>query len=166
MSDKPTFESYEHPSGGWGSLKAVATILQRERIPIQGARALSHQNKHGGFACVSCAWAKPAKPHAAEFCENGAKATAWELTAKRMPPGFFEAHTLSSLETWSDHALEEGGRLTVPLRWDQATDRYVQVGWDEAFAGIGAELRALRAQDPKSVVFYASGRASLETSYM
>jgi molybdopterin-dependent oxidoreductase alpha subunit len=59
-----------------------------------------------------------------------------------------------------------GGRLTVPMRWDAATDRYVEVSWKAAFAGIGAELRALRAVDPKSVVFYASGRASLETSYM
>jgi len=89
VSDKPTFESYEHPSGGWGSIKAVATILQRERIPIQGARALAHQNKHGGFACVSCAWAKPAKPHAAEFCENGAKATFAELTSLRAGVDFF-----------------------------------------------------------------------------
>ena len=34
--------------------------------------------------------------------------------------------------------------------------------WDEAFAAIGAELKAL---DPKSVIFYTSGRASLEASY-
>ena len=37
---------------------------------------------------------------------------------------------------------------------------------DDAFAEIGAELRALRREDPASVVFYASGRASLETSYL
>ena len=34
---------------------------------------------------------------------------------------------------------------------------------DEAFQAIGAELKAL---DPKSVIFYSSGRASLETSYL
>jgi hypothetical protein len=51
----------------------------------------------------------------------------------------------------------------VPLRWDAATDRYVEIGWDQAFSEIGAHLRKL---DPKSVVFYSSGRASLETSYM
>ncbi len=166
MPDTPKFEPYEHPSGGWGSLKAVSEYLLRERIPVAGARALLHQNKPDGFACVSCAWAKPAHPHVAEFCENGAKATAWELTAKRRPAEFFAAHTVTELEGWSDHDLEEGGRLTVPLRWDAASDRYVEVGWDEAFAAIGAELRALRAADPKSVVFYTSGRASLEASYM
>jgi anaerobic selenocysteine-containing dehydrogenase len=53
--------------------------------------------------------------------------------------------------------------LTVPLRYDSAADRYVEVPWDEAFERIGAELRAL---DPRSVIFYTSGRASLEASYM
>src|SRR5581483_3751007 len=35
--------------------------------------------------------------------------------------------------------------------------------WDEAFRAIGKELKEL---EPNSVVFYTSGRASLETSYM
>ena len=166
MSNTPRFEPDDHPAGGWGSIKAVATYLLREGVPLTGARALLFQNKTGGFSCVSCAWAKPAHPHTAEFCENGAKATAWELTSKRLSAGFFNRHTLTELESWSDHDLENGGRLTVPMRWDAPSDRYVEVSWDDAFAGIGAELRALRAVDPKSVVFYASGRASLEASYM
>ena len=165
MQETPVFEPYDQPAGGWGSIKAVVTYLTREGPSFSAAHALLRQNKPDGFACVSCAWAKPAHPHTAEFCENGAKATAWELTRKRLGSDFFEQHTVSSLETWSDHKLEEGGRLTVPLRWDAATDRYLQVGWDEAIAGIGAELRALR-RDAESVVFYASGRASLEASYM
>ncbi|WP_312795893.1 FdhF/YdeP family oxidoreductase, partial [Tianweitania sp.] len=40
------------------------------------------------------------------------------------------------------------------------------VSWGKAFAEIGRELSAIRADDPKKTVFYASGRASLETSYM
>jgi molybdopterin-dependent oxidoreductase alpha subunit len=151
------------PSGGWGSIKEVTTILLQEGIPLTGAALLKEQNKPDGFACVSCAWAKPANPHPAEFCESGAKATAWEATSKRIDPGFFARHTVRELETWHDHDLEELGRLTVPLRWDAATDRYVEVAWDDAFADIGARLRAA---DPKGIVFYSSGRASLETSYM
>lgn len=166
MADRIRIEPYEHPAGGWGALKAVGSILLREHIPVKGAEALWKQNKPGGFACVSCAWAKPEHPHPAEFCENGTKATAWELTAKRLGPDFFGAHTVSRLLEWSDHELEAGGRLTVPMKWDAASDRYLEVSWDDAFAGIGAELRALRAEDPASVVFYASGRASLEASYL
>ena len=47
-----------------------------------------------------------------------------------------------------DHDLEDAGRLTAPLRYDAATDKYVSVTWDEAFEDIGRELRAL---DPKRV---------------
>ena len=150
-------------AGGWGSLKAVATYLLRERVSGDAVTALRVQNKPEGFMCVSCAWAKPSKPHPAEFCENGAKATAWELTGKRRTPEFFAEHTVTELESWSDHDLEAGGRLTAPLRWDRASDKYREVNWDEAFAEIGAELRSL---DRESVVFYTSGRASLEASYM
>ena len=150
-------------SGGWGSLRAVATILAREGVPVTGAAALLKQNTTAGFMCVSCAWAKPRSPHAAEFCENGAKATAWEMTSKRRTPAFFAEHTLTELRSWSDHELEVGGRLTAPLRYDAASDRYVPVGWDEALTEIGTELKQLA---PESAVFYASGRASLEASYL
>ncbi len=49
------------------------------------------------------------------------------------------------------------------MRYDAASDKYVAVEWDDAFKDIGRELTAL---DPESVVFYASGRASLETAFM
>ena len=50
------------------------------------------------------------------------------------------------------------GRLTHPLVYDRASDRYVPIAWDEAFARIGAVLRAL--PDPNAADFYTSGRAS------
>jgi len=158
-------DGQSHTSGGWGSLKEVGTALMHEHVLLEGSKLLLHQNKPDGFACVSCAWAKPANPHPFEFCESGAKATAWEVTSKRCTAEFFERHTVKHLLAWSDHKLESVGRLTTPLRWDAASDRYLPVGWDSAFDEIGRELRALKAQ-PASVVFYSSGRASLEASYM
>jgi molybdopterin-dependent oxidoreductase alpha subunit len=141
----------------------VVHALGEAHIRLDGTRILLKQNKPDGFACVSCSWATPADPHPAEFCEHGAKATAWELTTDRCTPAFFAPHTLAELEGWSDLALESTGRLTAPMRWDTGTDKYVEVPWPEAFANIGARLKALQ---PKEAVFYASGRASLETSYM
>ena len=35
---------------------------------------LLHQNKPDGFACVSCAWAKPARPHPFELMVQKAAA--------------------------------------------------------------------------------------------
>ncbi len=157
---------YPHPAGGWGSVKEVGTILLDQGVLLKGGNLMLHQNKTDGYACVGCAWAKPANPHPFEFCESGAKATAWEITSKTIGADFFRKHTLTELRTWSDHQLEAVGRLTVPLRWDPDSDRYVEVAWEAAFDEIGQELKNLHALDPKNTVFYASGRASLETSYM
>ncbi len=154
---------YDGPAGGWGSLRGISSIYGKEWATPAALDTLAHQNKPGGFMCVSCAWTKPAHPHPFEFCENGAKATLWELTSRRCTPDVFAKHTITELKGWSDYDLEQTGRLTQPMRYDSESDTYVPVGWDEAFAGIAAELKAL---DPKSTIFYASGRASLETSYL
>lgn len=163
MGTKQDDHPDQPPAGGWHSVGAVGSILLRERAVVAGGRVLQQQNKPGGIACVGCAWTKPEKPHAMEFCDSGAKATAWEVTGKHLSAQFLAEHSLSELESFDDHQLEALGRLTHPLRWDSATDRYLEVPWDEAFAEIGSELRSI---EPQSVVFYASGRASLETSYM
>ena len=64
-------------------MKAVGAILTQEEVALFGSEILLKQNKTDGFMCVSCSWAKPASPHPFEFCENGAKATAWELPPRR-----------------------------------------------------------------------------------
>lgn len=154
---------YDGAVGGWGSLKGLSAVALREKPnPATLGKELLRQNKHDGFQCVSCAWGKPEAPNPAEFCENGAKATAWDLTRHRCTPAFFAEHTLSELRDWPDFDLEHQGRLTSPMKYDASTDKYIECTWADAFADIGSELKAL---DPKSVVFYASGRASLETSY-
>ncbi|MCD2325366.1 FdhF/YdeP family oxidoreductase [Sphingomonas sp. IC-56] len=154
---------YDKPSGGWGSVRGISLIAGKEKVSPGALDTLRRQNKPGGFMCVSCAWAKPASPHPFEFCENGAKATLWELTSRRCTPEFFAEHNVAELKTWRDYDLEQQGRLTHPMRYDHASDKYVPVSWEEAFRAIGDELRAL---EPKSTVFYTSGRASLETSYL
>ena len=162
-SPNPKPVEYHSPTGGWGSVRGIVEIFGKEWNKPSAIETLARQNKPKGFMCVSCSWAKPADHHPFEFCENGAKATLWELTTRRCTPDFFAKHTLKELRTWSDYDLEQQGRLTHPMRYDAASDRYVPCQWEEAFSAIGAKLKTL---DPKSVVFYASGRASLETSYL
>jgi len=163
MADEEETVHYDGAEGGWGSLRGIVDTAWRERASPAALDTLRRQNKVKGFMCVSCAWTKPAHPHAFEFCENGAKATLWELTTRRCTPDFFAKHSVTELKAWKDHDLEQQGRLTHPMRFDRATDTYVPCSWAEAFEGIGRELRAI---DPASAVFYSSGRASLETSYL
>jgi molybdopterin-dependent oxidoreductase alpha subunit len=163
MADNIPNPNSEGPSGGWGSLKGIASIYGESWPTPAALDTLARQNKPGGFMCVSCAWPKPVNYHPFEFCENGAKATLWELTSHRCTPDFWNDHTVDELRQWKDHDLEMTGRLTHPLRYDAGTDRYVEVTWDEAFVGIATILNRL---EKDSVVFYSSGHAGLEASYL
>ncbi len=160
----PGVRAYDGPAGGWGALKAVAGALGDQATVIEGGRTLLSANQPEGFDCPGCAWPDPKHTSSFEFCENGAKAVAWEATSKRASPEVFERHTVSELLTWSDHAIEDLGRLTEPMAYDAASDRYRPIGWDEAFARTGAALRAL--EHPDQAEFYASGRASNEAAFL
>ncbi|MFC5758562.1 FdhF/YdeP family oxidoreductase [Rhizobium sp. GCM10022189] len=157
-------ESYEHPAGGWDALKAVAKTLKHQQIVAQGSATLLRANQPEGFDCPGCAWPDPKHTSSFEFCENGAKAITWESTARRVAPEFFGEHRVSELWEWTDHKLEDQGRLTHPLKYDSATDKYEAIDWDDAFNLIGAELNKLAS--PDEAEFYTSGRASNEAAFL
>ena len=151
-------------AGGWGALKSVAIQLLGQGIPAKGARTLLSANQPDGFDCPGCAW--PDREHAStfEFCENGVKAVAAEATSKRATPALFAEHTVTQLLEQDDFTLEDHGRLTDPMVYDAASDKYVPIAWDDAFALIGRHLRAL--DDPNRADFYTSGRTSNEAAFL
>ncbi|HUD91962.1 FdhF/YdeP family oxidoreductase [Sphingobium sp.] len=155
---------YDGPAGGWGALRAVAIAIRDQMGASTDTRALLQMNQPDGFDCPGCAWPDPRHTSSFEFCENGAKAVTWEATVKRVDPDFFAAHSVSQLWEWTDHDLEDAGRLTQPLRYDPDSDHYVPIAWDDAFARIGAGLRALDHADQAE--FYCSGRASNEAAFL
>jgi molybdopterin-dependent oxidoreductase alpha subunit len=155
---------YEGAAAGWGALKAVADAVRGQMAVAKETRGLLSMNQPHGFDCPGCAWPDPKHTSSFEFCENGAKAVTWEATAKRTTPEFFAAHAVSELWSWSDFDLENEGRLTHPMVYDPATDRYLPISWDEALARIGATLRDL--PHPDMAEFYTSGRASNEAAFL
>ncbi len=155
---------YSGPAGGWDALAAVAKAVRNEMGASTNTRALMEMNQPDGFDCPGCAWPDPRHTSSFEFCENGAKAVTWEATSKRVTPEFFAQHAVSELWDWPDHALEDAGRLTHPLRYDAGSDRFVPVSWAEAFSGIAARLNAL--EHPGQAEFYTSGRASNEAAFV
>ena len=164
MSERKAIHPYHHPAGGWGALKALSEHLVEQRIPIKGATTLRCMNQPEGFDCPGCAWPDPKHTSSFEFCENGAKAVAWEATAKRCAPEFFADHTVTELSTWSDYDLEMVGRLTHPMAYDGGSDRYLPISWIEAFSIVGRHLNAL--PDPNMAEFYTSGRTSNEAAFL
>jgi molybdopterin-dependent oxidoreductase alpha subunit len=157
-------KAYDDPAGGWGATKALAQTLARQQIIIQGTRTLLKANQPQGFDCPGCAWPDPKHTSSFEFCENGAKAVTWESTAKRVGPDFFAEHSVAKLWQYSDHWLEAQGRLTHPMRYDRASDRFEPVSWQDAFDDIGRRMRAIA--DPNDAEFYTSGRASNEAAFL
>ncbi|ODA66481.1 Formate dehydrogenase H [Methyloligella halotolerans] len=153
----------DHAAGGWGAVNAAEKQLSRQKILMKGNKLLLSMNKPGGFDCPSCAWPDPKKPKLAEYCENGAKAVAWEATKKRTGPDFFAEHTVTELLTWSDFELEDQGRLTHPMGYNAETDKYEAVDWHTALSEIGTFVRE---QDRKRVELYTSGRTSNEAAFL
>lgn len=165
MTDrKPRYRTYTSPAGGWGAAAATAKVLMEQSVVGKGSRALLAMNQPGGFKCPSCAFPDATCTKKLEFCENGAKALAHEATKFRVTRDFFARHSVSDLMQQSDYWLEMQGRLTEPMRYDAASDHYVPVSWDDAFALIGRHLRGL--DSPHQAEFYTSGRTANETAFL
>jgi molybdopterin-dependent oxidoreductase alpha subunit len=155
---------YDGPAGGWGALRAVAKALRDQMDTVSGGKLLLKNNQPDGFDCPGCAWPDPKHTSTFEFCENGAKAVSWEATKKRATPAVFAEHSVSELLSWTDHEIENLGRLTHPLTYNREADRLVEISWEDAFARIAAHLNAL--PDPNMAEFYTSGRASNEAAFL
>ena len=156
---------YDHPSAGWGAARSVGQVISHAGDPLDTFKALFVMNhEDGGFDCPGCAWPDDPTGLRLDICENGVKHVAWETTKQTIGAEFFAQHTVAELEGWTDYALEAAGRLAEPLRYDAATDRYVPIGWDEAFALVGDTLRSLAS--PDEAAFYTSGRLSNEATFL
>ncbi|RBO82962.1 FdhF/YdeP family oxidoreductase [Nocardia puris] len=162
---RPEFHPYHHPAAGWGAAESVTRFLAKEGEGIAGPRAILKMNhENGGFDCPGCAWPDDTKGLHLDICENGIKHVAWEMTHKRVDAAFFARHTVTELSGWSEFELENQGRLTEPMSYDPATDRYLPISWPEAFELAGRTLREL--DDPNQAAFYTSGRLGNEATFL
>ncbi|WP_156292347.1 FdhF/YdeP family oxidoreductase [Serratia oryzae] len=163
MKFKPSIKPYRGAAGGWGSLEATTRYVFDSKQPLKNLRNLLRVNKARGFDCPGCAWGDD-NHSTFSFCENGAKAVSWEATRSAVEPAFFAAHSVSTLLQQSDYFLEYQGRLTHPMRYDAASDRYQPISWPAAFALIAQHIRQM--DNPSQIELYTSGRASNEASYL
>jgi molybdopterin-dependent oxidoreductase alpha subunit len=159
----------EQPKKKAAGVPAVLSSFKfgfREMGPTRTGKVFLKMNQDRGFDCPSCAWPDPdsKRKHAAEFCENGAKAVAWEATRKRVPRAFFAEHSIDELNEIPEYELGKLGRITEPMLLRAGSDHYEPVGWEEAFHVVARHLRAL--DDPNDAVFYTSGRTSNEAAFL
>ncbi|HEV8694575.1 MAG TPA: FdhF/YdeP family oxidoreductase [Lysobacter sp.] len=164
MSQRKPIDVYLKPAGGWDALKSSWHALREQQVVMKGASTLLRTNQPTGFDCPGCAWPDRNEHSTFEFCENGVKAVANEATSKRVTRELFAAHSVAWLSEQEDQFLEAQGRLTEPMLYDAASDRYVPIDWEAAFAKIATTLNALAS--PDEAIFYTSGRASNEAAFL
>jgi molybdopterin-dependent oxidoreductase alpha subunit len=155
----------QHHAAG---VPAVANAMRHaltQMGPTRTYKTLTELNQKEGFDCPGCAWPDPdGHRHAAEFCENGAKAVAEEATTRRADAGVFASHSIAELAAHSDYFIGKLGRLTEPMHLAPGDDRYRPVPWDRAYEIIVGHLKGL--DSPNEAIFYTSGRTSNEAAFV
>ncbi|MFB6538487.1 FdhF/YdeP family oxidoreductase [Streptomyces noursei] len=164
VQDAPEVSAPQHSAVGIPAITHALKISQQQMGVRRTALTLLRVNQKNGFDCPGCAWPEGDKRHAAEFCENGAKAVAEEATLRRVTPDFFAAHPVADLATRSGYWLGQQGRLTHPMYLPEGAEHYEPVTWERAFDLIAEELTAL--DSPDEAVFYTSGRTSNEAAFL
>jgi molybdopterin-dependent oxidoreductase alpha subunit len=164
IQDAPQVSAPQHAAAGLTAIGHTLRIAQAQMGVRRTALTLLRVNQKDGFDCPGCAWPEGDHRHAAEFCENGAKAVAEEATLRRVTPDFFAAHPVPDLAQRSGYWLGQQGRLTQPMYLPEGADRYEAVSWERAFDIIGEELTALAS--PDEALFYTSGRTSNEAAFL
>ncbi|MGB5811818.1 MAG: FdhF/YdeP family oxidoreductase [Polyangiales bacterium] len=163
---KLRIEAPKDKAAGISSVRSTFVHMHRHGHGIPSAlRILARMNQKDGFDCPGCAWPDPDDRAAlTEFCENGAKAAAWETTTRRLSWEFFQRYSIDELAQKSDRWLGEQGRLTVPLMLRPGSRFYEPIDYDEAFDRIAKALGEL--ESPNEAVFYTSGRTSNEAAFL
>jgi molybdopterin-dependent oxidoreductase alpha subunit len=157
------FSKKPKKAGGLSSLTSTLKHIIQSQQPQTNIKNLLKANKDKGFDCPGCAWGDD-KEKLLQFCENGAKAIAWESTSKKVGSNFFAQHSVSQLQKQSDYWLEYQGRLMEPMKYNKKTDHYEPIQWQDAYQLIGDKLKSLTS--PDQAEFYTSGRASNEASFL
>ncbi|EWH10737.1 molybdopterin oxidoreductase, alpha subunit [Catenovulum agarivorans DS-2] len=150
-------------AGGFPSIKSTVKHIVKSQRASDNFKNLLRANQDKGFDCPGCAWGDK-KEGLFQFCENGAKAIAWEATNKKVDSAFFNQYPVSYLKEQSHYWLEYQGRLTQPVRYNSQTDKFEAINWSTAFKLIAQHLRNL--DHPNQLELYTSGRASNEAAFI
>ncbi|MGV9338345.1 FdhF/YdeP family oxidoreductase [Streptomyces sp. NPDC003688] len=164
VQDAPRTGEPKHAAAGLPAVVHSLKIAQEQMGVRRTALTLLRVNQKDGFDCPGCAWPEPEHRHAAEFCENGAKAVAEEATLRRVTPGFFAEHSVEDLSDKSGYWLGQQGRLTHPMYLAEGASHYEPVSWERALGIVAEEIAAL--DSPDEAVFYTSGRTSNEAAFL
>lgn len=156
----------KNKAAGFPAVVSSLKHLKRELGIWKGIKVLNRMNQKNGFDCPGCAWPDPdgKRSSLGEYCENGVKAIAEEISIRRVDGDFFKQYDVEELSNQSDYWIGKRGRITDPMLLKAGEKHYQPISWEEAIERIGSSLKSL--DNPNEAVFYTSGRTSNEAAYM
>lgn len=156
---------YSHPAAGWPALISSTQKLMDYQTFLRGSLSVLKSNQpQSGFDCPGCAWPDHKSHKTIDVCENGIKVIASETMTHKADADFFARHTVTELQGWSGYELEHSGRLSEPVYYDAAQDRYIPISWEAAYGLIAEQLGKL--DSPNEALFYTSGRVTNEPAFL
>ena len=156
---------YKHPAAGWPALIASTRKLMDYKAFTRGSLSVFSSNQpDGGFDCPGCAWPDHKTHKTLDVCETGIKVLASETMSTKADAEFFARHTVTELQGWNGYELEHSGRLSEPMRYDGAQDKYLPIAWSDAYKIVAEQLKALNS--PDEALFYTSGRVTNEPAFL
>lgn len=151
--------------GGWQAIRYTF----RKGIESGGLfklyRALRSRN-----ACKTCALGMGGqhggmvneKGNFPEVCKKSIQAMAADMQPA-ITADFWAKHPISQIRNWSPRQLETSGRLIQPILYEQGSDSYHTITWNDAFDRIASKLKQLSADES---FWYFSGRSSNEAGFL
>lgn len=151
--------------GGW---KAIWYTLKKSREAgglFKMYRALRTKN-----ACKTCALGMGGQRGGMvneiggfpEVCKKSLQAMAADMQG-RIGSEFWSTYSVEQLKKFTPYDLEYSGRLHQPLFLGKGETHYSPISWDEAFAKIQSQLKAIK---PAESFWYFSGRSSNEAGFL
>lgn len=97
-----------------------------------------------------------------EVCKKSLQAMAADMQGA-IRSDFWSTYSIAQLQAFTPRELESCGRLVEPVLYEQGSQYYRPISWDEAFERILGRLKALSADE---TFWYFSGRSSNEAGFL
>jgi molybdopterin-dependent oxidoreductase alpha subunit len=150
--------------GGWPAI--LYTLRKAHEVgPRKLWQAMRSRN-----ACKTCALGMGGQQggmvneagHFPEVCKKSLQAMAADMQGA-IRQDFWSTYSIAQLATFSPRELESCGRLVQPVVYEQGSQYYRPVSWDDA---LGRIERQLKSTLPRETFWYTSGRSSNEAGFL
>ncbi|WDI41415.1 FdhF/YdeP family oxidoreductase [Bremerella sp. P1] len=143
-----TFQKARESGGYWKFWKAMRSKNACKTCALgMGGQKGGMVNEEGSFP---------------EVCKKSMQAMAADMQGA-IPEDFWKTYSIAQLKKFTPYQMEHAGRLTQPMLWEEGTQNYRPISWEDALGRVVNKLKSLAADE---TFWYFSGRSSMEAGFL